>query len=204
MLISFLEEISMEEKATVDKYKNKIITIPNLMSMLRIFMIPLIAWLYLGPKNYLWAAILIVISGITDVLDGMIARKFNMKSEVGKVLDPFADKATQLAMILLLITRFPLLIMPFIVSVIKETFMAVTGYMVIKKRGIVMGADWHGKAATVVVIATIFLHFLWFNITPIVSNITAILCTIMITLSLILYAIRNFGYLMGKEGKKQY
>lgn len=194
----------MEEKATVDKYKNKIITIPNLMSMLRICMIPLITWLYLGPKNYIWAAILIVISGVTDVLDGMIARKFNMKSEVGKVLDPFADKATQLAMILLLISRFPLLIMPFIISVIKEIFMAVTGYMVIKKRNIVMGADWHGKAATVVVSSTIFLHFLWFNITPIVSNITAILCTIMITLSLILYAIRNFGYLMGKEGKKQY
>ena len=66
------EEIKIDEKTAVDKYKNKIITIPNLMSMLRICMISLIAWLYLGPKNYLWSAILIVISGITDVLDGIL------------------------------------------------------------------------------------------------------------------------------------
>ena len=194
----------MEEKNAADRYKNKILTIPNIMSMVRLCMIPLIVWLYLGVQNYLWAAVFVVLSGVTDVLDGMIARKFNMISDVGKVLDPFADKATQLTLILLLITRFPIMILPFAISVIKEIFMAVSGYMVIKKCDIVLGADWHGKAATVVVSATIFLHFLWFNITPIVSNITAILCTIMITLSLILYAIRNFGYLMGKEGKKQY
>ena len=194
----------MEEKAATDRYKHKIITIPNIMSVSRICLIPLIAWLYLGPKNYLWAAILIVISSITDVLDGVIARKFNMKSDVGKVLDPFADKATQLAMILLLITKFPLLILPFAISVVKEIFMAVTGYMVIKKCNVVMGADWHGKLATVVVCATIFLHFLWFDITPLVSNISAIISTVAIALSLTLYAIRNFGYLMGKPAKKQY
>lgn len=194
----------MEEKATVDKYKDKIITIPNLMSMARICIIPVIAWLYLGPRNYLWSAILIIISGITDVLDGMIARKFNMKSDVGKVLDPFADKATQLTMILLLMTKFPLLILPFAISLIKEIFMALTGYMVIKKCNVVMGADWHGKVATVVVSATIFLHFLWFNITPLVSNIFAILSTAAVTLSLVLYAIRNFGYLMGKGDMNKY
>ena len=194
----------MEEKATTDKYKHKIITIPNIMSASRICLIPLIAWLYLVPKNYLWSAILIIISCITDILDGIVARKFNMKSDVGKVLDPFADKATQLAMILLLITRFPLFILPFAISAVKEIFMAVTGYMVIKKRNVVMGADWHGKVATVVVSATIFLHFLWFDITPIVSDISAILSAAAVALSLTLYAIRNFGYLMGKPPKKEY
>ena len=194
----------MEEKATVDKYKHKIVTIPNIMSVARICLIPLIAWLYLGKQDYLWAAIMIVISGITDVLDGMIARKFNMKSDVGKVLDPFADKATQLAMILLLITRFPLLIWAFVISLIKEIFMAVTGYMVIKKCNVVMGADWHGKLATVVVSTTVFLHFLWFDITPVVSNIFASLSAISVALSLALYAVRNFGYLMGKGDMNKY
>ena len=82
--------------------------------------------------------------------------------------------------------------------------MAVTGYMVIKKCNIVMGADWHGKLATVVVSATVFLHFLWFNITPVVSNIFAILSTISIALSLALYVVRNFSYLMGKGDMNKY
>ena len=94
------------------------------------------------------------------------------------------------------------MILPFAISVIKEIFMTVSGYMVIKKCDIVLGADWHGKAATVLVSSTIFLHFLWYNVTPVVSNISAILCTIMIALSLVLYAIRNFGYLMRGADKK--
>ena len=194
----------MDEKATIDKYKHKIITIPNLLSMARLCLIPVISWVYLGQQNYVWAAILVVISGITDVLDGIIARKFNMKSDFGKVFDPIADKATQITLILLLITKFPLLIWTFAISVVKEIFMAVTGYMVIKKCNIVMGADWHGKLATVVVSATVFLHFLWFNITPVVSNIFAILSTISIALSLALYVVRNFSYLMGKGDMNKY
>lgn len=194
----------MEGTIIDNKYKKKIITIPNILSFFRLCLIPVIVWLYLGLQNYLWSAILVVISGVTDVLDGIIARKFNMISDIGKVLDPFADKTTQMTMMLLLITRFPLMMLPFIVGMAKEIFMTVSGYMVIKKCGIVLGADWHGKLATVVVSATVFLHFLWFNITPVVSNIFIILSTISIALSLALYAVRNFGYLMGKGDMNKY
>lgn len=187
----------MEDTIIVDKYKKKIITIPNILSLFRLCLIPVIVWLYIGLQNYLWAAILVVLSGFTDILDGIIARKFNMISDVGKVLDPIADKATQMTMMLLLITRFPLMLLPFIISIAKEIFMTVSGYLVIKKCNIVLGADWHGKATTVVLSSTIFLHFIWYGIIPIVSNITIILCAAMIALSFILYAIRNFNYLFG-------
>ena len=91
------------------------------------------------------------------------------------------------------------MMLPFIVGMAKEIFMTVSGYMVIKKCGIVMGADWHGKAATIALSSMIFLHFIWYDITPIVSNITVVFCAAMISLSFVLYAIRNFGYLLDKN-----
>lgn len=181
-----------------DKYKNKIITIPNILSLVRLLLIPLIAWLYLGKQDYILTGIFLLISGLTDVVDGHIARTYHMISDVGKVLDPVADKATQAVVLILLAMSFPLMLLPIILMVLKETFMAVTGYMVIKKCDIVLGADWHGKAATVLLTAVMTLHLFWHDIDPIVSVITILLSAGMILLSFILYAIRNFGYLFQK------
>ncbi len=189
----------MEQVADCEKYKKKIFTIPNVLSMVRICLIPLIVWLYLGKEDYLLTGIFVIISGLTDVVDGMIARKFNMISDLGKVLDPIADKSTQVVVILLLITRFPLMLLPLSVGIIKEIFMTISGYMIVKKCDVVLGANWHGKAATVVLSATMALHLVWYNITPTVSAVLIILCAVMIALSLTLYAIRNLGYLLGKN-----
>ena len=75
--------------------KENILTIPNLLSLIRILLIPFIIWLYCAQKAYLCTIIVIALSGFTDIIDGKIARKFNMVSDVGKVLDPVADKLTQ-------------------------------------------------------------------------------------------------------------
>ena len=188
----------MEQNKPTDKYKDKILTIPNILSFVRILLIPLIIWLYLGPKSYVATSIVVIISGLTDVVDGFVARKFNMISDVGKVLDPFADKATQLVVIILLATRFPLMIMPIVLTLIKESFMALTGYLVIKKCDIVLGAHWHGKLATAVLTATMVLHLVWYDIIPVLSNVMICVSGALILLSLTLYAKRNFGYLLGK------
>ena len=132
-----------------NKYQKKIITIPNILSTVRILLIPVIIWLYIGLKDYLLTGVFVIISGLTDIIDGVIARKFNMISDVGKVLDPFADKATQIVVMILLTISFPLMLIPIVITAIKEAFMAITGYMVIKKCNIVLGAHWHGKLATV-------------------------------------------------------
>lgn len=71
--------------------KENILTIPNLLSLIRILLIPFIIWLYCAQKAYLHTIIVIALSGFTDIIDGKIARKFNMVSDVGKVLDPVAD-----------------------------------------------------------------------------------------------------------------
>ena len=188
----------MNSSTACDKYKKKIITIPNILSMVRLCLIPVIVWLFLGKEDYLLAGIFVLISGLTDVVDGMIARGFNMISDVGKVLDPIADKATQGAVIILLSIRFPLMLIPLGIGLIKEVFMAISGYMIVKKCDVVLGANWHGKVATVVLTATMALHLVWYNIDATVSLIFILLSAAFIALSLTLYAVRNFGYLLGK------
>ena len=179
------------------KYQKKIVTIPNVLSFLRLCLIPLIAWLYFKGA-YALTGILVIISGLTDVVDGFIARKFNMISDVGKVLDPIADKATQLVVMILLTMSFPLMLIPIIMTAIKETFMAISGYLVIRKCNIVLGAHWHGKVATVLLTAVMSLHLVWHEIHPIVSIVLIAISSMMILLSLILYAKRNLGYLLAK------
>lgn len=183
-----------------DKYKNKIITIPNILSFIRLCLIPLIFWLYLGKQDYILTGIVVIISGLTDIVDGFIARRFNMISDFGKVLDPVADKATQLAVLILLTISFPFMLIPVGCTVLKELFMAISGYVVIKKRDIVLGAEWHGKLATAWLTATMVLHLFWHEIAPLFSIIIIVISAALILLSLILYAFRNFGYIFGKIG----
>ena len=185
----------MENVAT-DKYKNKIITIPNILSLLRICLIPVIVWLFIGKQDYLMAGIFVLISGLTDIVDGFIARTFHMISDVGKVLDPVADKATQFAVLILIATKHPLILIPIGFLAVKEIFMLITGYLVIKKCDVVLGAEWYGKAATVVLSAAMALHLFWLGITPVVSIICIVLSSAFIILALVLYAIRNFKYIL--------
>lgn len=118
-----------------------------------------------------------------------------MTSDLGKVLDPIADKFTQGAVLLCLLTRFPIMILPLILMFVKELFMSVSGYAIIKKCGIVLGAEWHGKTVTVCIYAIMMVHIFLSDISSYVSDISIGVCTAMIAISLILYAIRNFGYL---------
>ena len=86
--------------------RNKdIFTIPNILSMFRLLLLPVIVYMYMNQKDYVLTGTLLVISGVTDLLDGYIARTFNMMSNLGKILDPVADKATQAVVLLCLVTR---------------------------------------------------------------------------------------------------
>ena len=72
-------------------------TIPNCISLFRIVLVPCFAWIFLTaeqPEEFTLAAVLLVVSGISDLLDGWIARRFHMTSKLGKILDPAADKLT--------------------------------------------------------------------------------------------------------------
>lgn len=186
------ENIKTQNKEeNTDSSQSRILTIPNLLSVFRLCLIPVFMWLYCVEKNYLWTGIVLIISGLTDTVDGIIARKFNMISDLGKVLDPIADKVTQAAMLFCLLTRFPLMIAPLALMVVKEFFMGVTGLMVIQKTGKVFGADWHGKVNTWLLYAMMILHVFWYNIPDIVSKVLIGICVVMMLISLVLYGRHN-------------
>lgn len=182
-----------------NKTENKILTIPNLLSLFRLILIPVIIWLYWFRKDYFPAGVLLIISGLTDLADGYIARHFNAVSNIGKILDPIADKLTQAAMLFCLVTRFPLMAAPFGFLVIKEVFIGTTGLLMIRKTGKVVGADFHGKVATTLLYAMMILHIFWIDIPSAVSAVSILICLISMAFTLLTYGSRNMRVLQGQE-----
>ena len=166
-----------------------VFTIPNILSMFRILLIPIIIWLYCLKGDYGLTAIVLIISGATDAIDGYIARHYNMISDIGKALDPVADKLTQISMLYCLTIQFPLMLLPLGLLVIKEVTAAILGIMMIHSTKQVHSAVWHGKISTILLYSMMTLHILWINIPTIISDITIFVCTIVIILSFILYSI---------------
>ena len=170
-----------------NKYQKKIITIPNLLSFFRLCLIPIMVWIYCVKKDYLWTMIIFIISGITDIVDGFIARKFDMISDFGKAFDPVADKLTQISMLFCLVMRFPFMLIPLVILIVKEILAAVMNLITFEKAGFVVAAKWHGKLNTVLLYVTMFIHIVWFNIPPVASNIMIAVCIAVMILSSFLY-----------------
>ena len=182
-----------------EKYKRKIITIPNMLSLFRLLLIPVIVWLYIVKEDPALTTVILALSGITDIIDGIIARKCHMVSDIGKALDPIADKLTQIAMLFCLVTRYRWMLLPLSVMVIKEVTAGILGLLVIRKTGKVNGAVWHGKATTVLLYGMMLVHLIWAGIPIWVSNLLVLLCTAMMFLSFVLYSLRNIREIRGGE-----
>ncbi len=127
---------------------NQNITVPNALSVLRILLVPFFVWAFL-TGNLPAAVSLLVISGLSDMFDGLIARKFNQVTELGKMLDPFADKLTQGAVALCLAIRFPVVCPVLIIFIVKEIAMLCGGIVLLKNKKRPCAAKWYGKVATV-------------------------------------------------------
>ena len=164
--------------------KQQVFTLPNLLSFLRLLMIPLILWLYCGKQADGLALLVLMLSALTDVADGIIARKWNLISDLGKALDPAADKLTLIATMGCLLSRFSYMWLPL-------------GVLVVKKSGQVKGADWHGKLCTALLYGTLGLHILWSAIPKGLSILLLILCTGVMCLSGVLYWYRNYKQIRG-------
>ena len=185
-----------------DNGKVKIFTIPNILSMFRICLIPLFICLFLNRKDT-EAFMVLVLSGVTDVVDGFIARRFNMTSAVGKALDPISDKLTQAAMLGCLINRFKAMWVPLILMVFKELFSGVAALLAIKTTGEVHGADWHGKVTTVSLYIMMSLHMVWPSMPAALSAALIGGCVALMLLSLVLYSIRNIGMIIKVKMKEK-
>ncbi len=181
------------------KIGDEFFTIPNMLSILRILLIPVIIYFYVVKKDYNTTTFVVLFSVLTDIVDGFIARRFNMITDFGKFLDPVADKATQLTVFICLITKFKLMIIPFVVLALKELSSLVIRFVVYKRTEVVDGAKWHGKLTTGLVIATIVLHLLWNDIPGAVSLGVICFCTAFMVLSFVLYTVDCLKYLKKNE-----
>lgn len=133
----------------LEKGWKKNLTVPNIISLVRILLIiPLIY--YLLEENYLAAVIILVISGLSDMLDGLIARKFNQVTELGKLLDPVADKLTLVAIVVCIGLLIPQSIPLLTVLIIKDMLMLAGGFFLLKKGITPPAAKWYGKVATTI------------------------------------------------------
>lgn len=138
------------EKMGIQKNaEDKILTIPNLLSMFRIVLIvPMIVFFI--SKNYIGAVICIAVSGLSDMFDGMIARRFNQISKLGKMLDPIADKLTLVAVIICIGILIPNVRLLVIILATKDILMLLGGAYLIHRGITPPPAKWYGKTATVV------------------------------------------------------
>lgn len=187
-----------------DKTKRKkiIFTIPNILSFFRICLIPVIVWLYCCQQNYIWTTLILLLSGLTDIADGIIARRFDMVSDLGKILDPVADKLTQGVTMICLLSRYPYIGPLLILFLIKEISAAVTGLWSIHKTNVVEGAVWHGKLTTVALYTMMAIHLVWFHIPQSLSYILVGICMGVMLVSFVLYLFRNINMIRsaGRNG----
>ena len=170
--------------------KEDIFTIPNIICYVRLLLIPVFCWLYITaetPADYMWATGVVLFSSFTDLFDGMIARKFNQVTELGKVLDPVADKLSHAAMALCLLTRYPLMWALVALMAVKEGYMAVMGVKFLKKGKMLDGAMWFGKICTATLFTGLVVLFFFYNMSALAANIIiGVMMTVMV-ITLILY-----------------
>lgn len=167
--------------------KENCLTIPNLLSLFRLGLIPLILWFYCRKENPIAAAVVIGISGFSDVADGYIARKYHQVSDLGKLLDPLADKLTQLAMLLCLTSRYPILWSVVAIFAVKELTTWILGAMVIYKERGVKSARWFGKMNTVVLYGVLVLLFLMPGIPDAIAELLIGFSAVVMLLTFFLY-----------------
>ena len=144
----------------VNDWKKDLFTIPNLLSLFRLVLIPVYVVIYFHAQtdaDYYLAAGILAVSCITDLIDGKIARHFNMISNTGKILDPLADKATQFTLIVCLTIRYPILLALICLFVVKEGFQLIAGLIILRRGEILAGALITGKICTTVLFISLIL-----------------------------------------------
>lgn len=169
-----------------EEIKQEAFTLPNLFSYFRLVLIPVFVLLYI-KDFYLYAFITLVVSWVSDVADGFIARRFNMVTDLGKVLDPLADKITQGAMIICVATNYPAMWVLIGFLVVKEIAMVTMGYYVLKLTNELNSARWYGKLCTGVLYVVMMLHVITPNIPSPVTYGFMIACAALMMFSLVMY-----------------
>ena len=181
-----------------------LMTVPNALSFIRILLItPFVACFV--THNYLAATVFLVLSGLSDCFDGVIARRFHQESEMGKILDPLADKLTLIAVGVCLCFVEPFVIPLMAVMVIKDTLMLIGGSMIINKGIVPPKSAWYGKLSTILFYVSVvaIVAMAVFNYSNLALTVSMLGITLLFMLiSLILYA-RKFFELIKQENDSE-
>lgn len=172
-------------------WKKEIITIPNILSLLRLILIPVYVVIYLNAEDtadYILAGAILAVSCLTDMIDGKIARHFNMISTVGKILDPLADKLTQFSLIVCLATSYKFLWYLVGLFVIKESFQLIAGGINLKKGKMLKGALISGKICTTILFVSLIVMVLFPRLNEKVVLAIAIIDAVFMLIAFIDYA----------------
>lgn len=177
-------------------WKKEILTIPNLLSLLRLILIPVYMTIYLNAttaSDYYLSAAILAVSCLTDMIDGKIARHFNMISTIGKILDPFADKATQFTLILCLALKHPVLWYLVGLFVVKEGFQLIAGGIMLRKGRMLDGALMSGKVCTTVLFVSLIILVMLPALPETVIMVITILDSVFMFNAFIQYVFAYFG-----------
>lgn len=164
--------------------------IPNILTLFRIVLIPFIV-VSIMTDEYITALFFFIISGLTDILDGTIARKFNFITDFGKLIDPLADKLTQIATLVSIVIKGLIPYWILIIILLKEVIM-ICGASFLYGKSTVVSSKWFGKLSTVVLYIAIFISMSikQFDLPPIYETINFyIYCLAVLTtlFSLVMY-----------------
>ncbi len=174
----------------IKDWKKDLFTIPNWLSLFRLVLIPVYVIIYLRATDeidYAIAAGILAVSCLTDMIDGKIARHFNMISTVGKVLDPVADKATQFTLTVCLAIKHPVLWHLAALFVVKEGFQLIAGLAIIRQGKILSGALITGKICTCVLFLSLIFLVLVHDLDPAVVTAITVVDGIFMLISFVHY-----------------
>lgn len=177
-------------------WKKEILTIPNMLSLFRLALIPVYVTIYLGatePTEYFVAGMILAVSCLTDMIDGKIARHFNMITTVGKVLDPLADKLTQLALTICLSMKYPVLRPVLLLFLIKEIFQLCAAIFNYRKGKALAGALLSGKICTTVLFISLIVMVLFPNLKSEVVTAIAMTDGALLAFTFVQYIFAFFG-----------
>lgn len=180
----------------IKDWKKEIFTIPNLLSLFRLALIPVYMTIYLNatqPREYYIAGGILALSCLTDLIDGKIARHFNMISTVGKLLDPVADKATQFTLTLCLSLEYPVLRQVLVLFVIKEAFQLIAGIISYRQGKMLPGALMAGKVCTSVLFVSLIGLVLFPDLDPGAVSLVALVDGVFLAISFVCYILAYYG-----------
>lgn len=177
-------------------WKKDIFTIPNVLSLFRLALIPVYVVIYLNAeeaREYYLSAAILAVSCLTDLIDGQIARRFNMMTTLGKFLDPVADKATQFTLIVCLAVRYPVLLYLVGLFVVKEGFQLIAGAFKWRKGKILNRALLSGKVCTTVLFVSLILMVMLPTLSEQTVTIITIIDAVFMIISFVHYILAYCG-----------